>query len=138
MLGTQLDSKFITQSAGYEEEELLQQAEQTSKEIIANNPLCQYVANTFRFDYESKGIKYYTTLFNQGNLIESSEFRAAEILDKVGSGDCFMAGLIYGLYSNLSPTETLEFATLAAFDKLFIPSDATTSTVDDIKNRMIA
>lgn len=138
MLGTQLDEKFLTSSSGYQEEDLLAQADRTSKEIISVNPICQYVANTFRFDHQSKGIKYYTTLFDKDSLIKSTEYIAEEILDKVGSGDCFMAGLIYGLYSNLSPKETLEFATLAAFDKLFIASDATTSTVEDIKNRMIA
>lgn len=138
MLGTEIDEQFLTHSSGYQEEELLQQAEKTSREIIAKNPLCQYVANTFRFDYQNKGISYYTTLFDKDNLIKSTEYVAEEILDKVGSGDCFMAGLIYGLYSNLSPKETLEFATLAAFDKLFIASDATTSTVEDIKNRMTA
>jgi len=138
MLGTQLDEQFLSASSGYLEEDLLAQADRTSREIIATNPICQYVANTFRFDYKSKGIKYYTTLFDKDSLIKSTEYTAEEILDKVGSGDCFMAGLIYGLYSNLSPKETLEFATLAAFDKLFIASDATTSTVEDIKNRMIA
>lgn len=138
MLGTQLDERFLTHSSGYKEEDLQVQADQTSREIIATNPLCQYVANTFRFDHQDKGIKYYTTLFDKDSLIKSTEYVAEEILDKVGSGDCFMAGLIYGLYSNLSPKETLEFATLAAFDKLFIASDATTSTVEDIKKRMIA
>lgn len=138
MLGTPLDEQFLANSSGYSEEELQAQADRTSREIIASNPVCQYVANTFRFDHHTKGIKYYTTLFDKDRLIKSTTYIAEEILDKVGSGDCFMAGLIYGLYSNLSPEETLEFATSAAFDKLFIASDATTSTVDDIKKRMIA
>jgi len=138
MLGTPLDERFLNSSSDYLEEDLLAQADRTSREIIATNPICQYVANTFRFDHNNKGIKYYTTLFDKDSLIKSTTYIADEILDKVGSGDCFMAGLIYGLYSNLSPKATLEFATLAAFDKLFIASDATTSSVDDIKNRMTA
>lgn len=138
MLGTPLDERFLNSSSDYLEKDLLAQADRTSREIIATNPICQYVANTFRFDHNNKGIKYYTTLFDKDSLIKSTTYIADEILDKVGSGDCFMAGLIYGLYSNLSPTATLEFATLAAFDKLFIASDATTSSVDDIKNRMTA
>jgi len=136
MLGTPLDEQFLTHTSGYTEEELLAQADRTSREIIASNPMCQYVANTFRFDHHTKGIEYYSTLFDKDRLIKSTTYIAEEILDKVGSGDCFMAGLIYGLYSNLSPQETLEFATSAAFDKLFIASDATTSTVDDIKKRL--
>jgi len=138
MLDTKLDGQFLTQDSGYKDEDLLAQALETSQEIIATYPRCQYVANTFRFDYQLKGIRYYTTLFDKDNLIRSKEYISEDILDKVGSGDCFMAGLIYGLYSNLPPKETLEFATLAAFDKLFIASDATTSTVEDIKKRMRA
>jgi len=33
----------------------------------------------------------------------------------------------------MSPADTLEFATAAAFEKLFIESDATNQTVDQIK-----
>ncbi|RZK89433.1 MAG: sugar kinase, partial [Pedobacter sp.] len=70
-------------------------------------------------------------------LTVSPEYVSDEILDKVGSGDCFMAGLIYGFYNDLSEADTLNFATAAAYDKLYIPSDATTSTVADIENRII-
>jgi 2-dehydro-3-deoxygluconokinase len=44
-----------------------------------------------------------------------------------------MAGLIYGFYNNYEPLETLEFATAAAFEKLFIKGDATSRTVAQIK-----
>jgi 2-dehydro-3-deoxygluconokinase len=44
-----------------------------------------------------------------------------------------MAGLIYGFYNDLSPQETLEFATAAAFKKLFIQGDTTNKSVDEIR-----
>jgi 2-dehydro-3-deoxygluconokinase len=66
-------------------------------------------------------------------LLVSKEYFAEKIVDKVGSGDCFMAGLIYGRYHNYSFQETLEFAAAAAFTKLFVESDITTKTVEDIK-----
>ena len=107
----------------------------TSEAIMKQFPKCKVVANTFRFDNRDE-ISYYTTLFTGDKLYTSSEYNSDSIVDKVGSGDCFMAGLIYGFYNQLDPEETLEFATAAAFEKLFIESDATTSTVDDIKNAM--
>ncbi|MBV8390132.1 MAG: carbohydrate kinase family protein, partial [Mucilaginibacter sp.] len=55
----------------------------------------------------------------------SNEFGSTQIINKVGSGDCFMAGLIYGFYNDFDPDRVLEFATLAAFEKLFIESDTT-------------
>lgn len=109
----------------------LAQSEKTSKEITKHYPKCKWVANTFRFDYE-QGIKYYTTLYTAEKLFVSKTYISAKIIDKVGSGDCFMAGLIYGFYQKLDPLVTLNFATAAAYNKLYIPSDATTATIAEI------
>ncbi|MCZ4223874.1 sugar kinase [Pedobacter rhodius] len=135
MLGTALHDD-LKPAEGYTKETLLQQAADTSKEILSLFSACKAVANTFRFD-NGKGIKYYTTLYTNTHLTVSPEYISEEILDKVGSGDCFMAGLIYGFYNNFTEEETLNFATAAAYDKLYIPSDATTSTVTDIEKRII-
>lgn len=109
----------------------LKQAQQTSKQIIERYPACKAVANTFRFD-DGAGIKYYTALYTDGQLQQSAEYTSNHVVDKVGSGDCFMAGLIYGFYKQSSSQETLDLATAAAFDKIFIPGDATTSTIEKI------
>ncbi|RYD79689.1 MAG: sugar kinase [Sphingobacteriales bacterium] len=135
MLGTELHDD-LKLAEGYAKETLLQQATDTSKEILSLFSACEAVANTFRFD-NGKGIKYYTALYTNDTLTVSPEYVSEEILDKVGSGDCFMAGLIYGFYNDLTEEETLNFATAAAYDKLYIPSDATISTVADIEKRII-
>jgi 2-dehydro-3-deoxygluconokinase len=44
-----------------------------------------------------------------------------------------MAGLIYGFYNQLAINELLDFATAAAFEKLFVKGDATTRAVAEIK-----
>lgn len=107
----------------------------TSQQIIEKYPKCKAVANTFRFD-ASEGINYYTSLFAGGLQYNSAEYCSDTIINKVGSGDCFMAGLIYGFYNHHAPQQTLEFATLSAFDKLFIQGDTTNKTVEKIKNRL--
>lgn len=135
MLGTAIHEDLLP-SEGYAKDTLLQQAKDTSAEVLKLFPSCKAVANTFRFDH-GKGIRYYTALYADGTLTVSPEYVSEEILDKVGSGDCFMAGLIYGFYQGLSASDTLNFATAAAYDKLYIPSDATTSTVTDIEKRII-
>lgn len=127
MLGTDLDKNV--QEIGTKED-YLKHAQKTSEAIIKNYPKCKYVANTFRFG--EPGIEYYTTLFTNGKLEVSQEYSAAKIVDKVGSGDCFMAGLIYGLYKKMPIKEALEFATAAAYGKLFIESDATTMSVEEV------
>jgi 2-dehydro-3-deoxygluconokinase len=113
----------------------LKEALKTSESIMSNYPKCKAVANTFRFDAK-KDVRYYTTLYTDTQFYHSGEYETEYVIDKVGSGDCFMAGLIYGFYNELLPPVTLEFATAAAFGKLFIKGDATSQVVADIKNAM--
>lgn len=143
MLGIPVDEALIGSGAGVTDPAAgyLQHARLTSERILEKFPRVKYVANTFRFDKEGfdkgvGGIQYYTALYTGGRLYNSREYVSEKILDKVGSGDCFMAGLIQGLYGGQGVQETLEFATAAAYQKLFIPSDATDQRADVIKNFM--
>jgi 2-dehydro-3-deoxygluconokinase len=131
MLGIRIAENFKK-----EKEACVLQSQKSSEELIKRFPVCRQVANTFRFDQE-ESLLYYTTLYSKGKLIISKEYSETDIVDKVGSGDCFMAGLIYGNYHELTDHETLEFATAAAVDKLFIMGDATTSTAEEIISKYL-
>jgi 2-dehydro-3-deoxygluconokinase len=109
----------------------LKEALKTSEEIARQYPKCKAIANTFRFDAKSK-VNYYSTLYTGDKFYASNEFSTSQIINKVGSGDCFMAGLIYGFYNNFDPKQTLEFATIAAFEKLFIESDTTNKMAEEL------
>jgi len=109
----------------------LKEALKTSEELMRQYHKCKAVANTFRCDAK-KEISYYAALYTEGDLYSSDEYCSSEIINKVGSGDCFMAGLIYGFYNNFDPQQTLEFATAAAFEKLFIESDTTNIPATEI------
>jgi len=132
MLGIPVDEELV--AAG----DYLPHALMSSQRIMERFPRVKYVANTFRFDKGVGGIQYYTALFTEGKLFKSVEYVSEKILDKVGSGDCFMAGLIRGLYTGEPVQDTLEFATAAAYQKLYIPSDATDMLAADIKKFMSA
>lgn len=119
-------------------EDYLSESKKCSEIILKLFPKCTVVGHTFRFDNTGDEIKYFTTLYTgQSSLMSSKEYKTNEVINKVGSGDCFMAGIIYGYYNNLSMRRTLEFATAAAFKKLFVPSDATTISKDEIQKFMI-
>jgi 2-dehydro-3-deoxygluconokinase len=130
MLGVPVDTNIVHEAST--KEDYLRHALLTSERIMERFPRAKFVANTFRFDRGHGGIHYYTSLFTDGRLYGSLEYFADKILDKVGSGDCYMAGLIHGLYRGRPLQETLEFATAAAFQKLFIASDATDQTAEEI------
>jgi len=125
MLGIPVDADLVQKD---EKESYLDQARKTSEHMMRQFPKCKAVANTYK-----QGVKYYSTLFTEQQLSVSTEYSSEKIIDKVGSGDCFMAGLIYGYYNDMPPQDILEFATAAAFQKLFIERDATNMTVNDIR-----
>jgi 2-dehydro-3-deoxygluconokinase len=128
MLGIEIDHELIASGT---QEAYIRQAANSSKEIISRFSKCRIVANTFRFD-EGRGLRYYTTLYKDEDLQVSRVYHANEIVDKVGSGDCFMAGLVYGFYQELPVAEILDFATAAAFTKLFVQGDSTTLSKEEI------
>lgn len=104
----------------------LNHAVKTSKAIMAQFPNCEAVANTYRFDSNDEQILYYTSLQLKDTSYASQEFSCAGVVDRSGSGDCFMAGLIYGFITHPNdPEELLNYATAAAFGKLQEQGDAT-------------
>ena len=97
----------------------------TSIEIMKRFPKCITVANTFRFDGDANQILYYTSSYTGGEAYNSNEFSCKGVADRSGSGDCFMAGLIYGMYNKHTPQDILCYSSAAAFGKLQEMGDAT-------------
>jgi 2-dehydro-3-deoxygluconokinase len=133
MLGIAINTNLI---ASGKEIDLVEQASITSEEILIKYPNCSTVANTFRFNEEER-VTYFATLYQNGTSYKSETLFATNTIDKVGTGDCFMAGLIYGILHKREPQQTVDFAARAAYQKLFIKGDATTSKVEEIEQLII-
>ncbi|WP_345954145.1 sugar kinase [Mucilaginibacter sp. PAMB04168] len=135
MLGVKVD-ELVTESG--QKSLYVKEAQNSSEAVIKQFPKCKAVANTFRFTADDNtNVEYYTVLYTDGKPYLSGEHRAERIIDKVGSGDCYMAGLIYGFYNGYDPQQTVDFATAAAFTKLFVNSDATDRSVEFIQEAII-
>lgn len=130
MLGIDNKNNFQDDKEAY-----LEQSQHSSEEIISRYPYCKIVANTFRINKENK-LRYYATLFTENVLLTSTEFETDQPVNKTGSGDAFMAGLIYGILNGQSSQQILNFAAAAAFKKLFEPGDALAASVEEINNTM--
>ncbi|WEK38209.1 MAG: sugar kinase [Candidatus Pseudobacter hemicellulosilyticus] len=130
LLGIPADPAIHTDAS---QEKYLDHARKTSAAILQQFPKVKTVANTFRFDQGEGGILYYAALYNAGQLYQSPQLVANRIVDKVGSGDCFMAGLIYGLYQQYGLQSVIELAARAAFGKLMEKGDATNQDIETIK-----
>lgn len=122
LLGTSIDEDIHTSGT---RQAYLDHAKKTSLEIIERFPKCKTVANTFRFDSDKNDLTYYTSLYTAGEQFNSPEFKTVGVVDRSGSGDCFMGGLIYGSYLYHAPQEIVNYATAAAFGKLQEQGDST-------------
>ncbi|HMQ06038.1 MAG TPA: sugar kinase [Saprospiraceae bacterium] len=103
-------------------------------QILNQFPDCKSVAFTFRFDAKPSGVDYSAFYYYQGNVAVSDPLHLSEVIDKVGSGDCFMAALIYSQLSGLSPEETINLAARAAVAKLAEAGDHTNRSIDEIND----
>jgi 2-dehydro-3-deoxygluconokinase len=80
---------------------------------------------------------YFGVLQQGPAMAVSPVFALADIVDKVGSGDCFMAGLLYGLYNGHPPQAIINFAAAAATGKMMEMGDATQQRIAVINKRLI-
>lgn len=108
----------------------------TNTYLFQHLPKCQYLAHTFRFDVPEGGIRYHATYSDREETAISPTFRLPVVVDRVGSGDCFMAGLVAGTVSHWPIAQTVTFAATAAMGKLGEKGDATQQTFDDILNHL--
>lgn len=110
----------------------LREAQNSANSLREMFPKCREVAYTFRLE-EEPGVRYYGALMNDAGQFVSREFYSDKVIDKVGSGDCFMAGLIHGFTNGNNYNDLINFASAAAFGKLHVKGDVTNQSVEDIK-----
>jgi 2-dehydro-3-deoxygluconokinase len=88
------------------------------------------VAITLRGSVSASDNNWAAMLY-EGNEYYFSKNYAVHIVDRVGGGDSFCAGLIYSMISGKSPQESLEFAVAASCLKHSIEGDFNLATVDE-------
>ncbi|MDQ6666532.1 MAG: PfkB family carbohydrate kinase, partial [Acidobacteriota bacterium] len=72
-------------------------------------------------------------LHDRNEFLMSRHYEITHIVDRVGGGDSFAGGLIYGLLTLGSHQDALEFAVAASCLKHSIPGDFNRFTADEVK-----
>lgn len=98
-------------------------AKQSARDVFALLPQCKHVAYTFRFMDNPTHNLLYGTYHNEGGDFISAINETNEVIDRIGSGDAFMAGLIYALVAGKTGQDIVDIATSAGFKKLFVKGD---------------
>lgn len=95
---------------------------------------CKKVAITLRKSYSASRNGWGAMIFDAGTdkASFSTEYDI-QIIDRVGGGDSFTAGVIYGLITQRTDWDTVEFATAASCLKHTIEGDFNRTTIADVE-----
>ncbi len=103
---------------------------------MAKYPNIKRVAITLRESKSANHNDWSACLYNGKEFFLSRKYSITDIVDRVGGGDSFGGGLIYGLNTYGSEKEALEFAVAASCLKHTIPGDYNRVTVAEVESLM--
>ncbi|HEY0743096.1 MAG TPA: sugar kinase [Chryseosolibacter sp.] len=91
------------------------------------------IAKTNRESINASHNNISAVLISKKGLVKSKSYEVTHIVDRVGTGDAFVAGLIYGDLIGKTDEQALEFATAACVWKHTVPGDHNLASVDEIE-----
>jgi len=108
-----------------------------SKKIMEQFPRCQKVITTLRGSINANQNTWSGVLYDGKMLYKAPEYSITHIVDRVGGGDSFMGGLIYGLLTYGEDLQSaLNFAVAASCLKHTIIGDYNRVSVAEVEKLM--
>jgi 2-dehydro-3-deoxygluconokinase len=95
----------------------------------------KFIASSLRESYSASD-NGWSALVYDGKAFHHTKKYSVRIIDRVGSGDSFASGLIYGLVTGMSTVDAAEFGVAASALKHTIPGDLNHATLSDVKELM--
>jgi 2-dehydro-3-deoxygluconokinase len=101
---------------------------------VANTFDCALIAITLRESHSASDNGWSACIYEKATgEFQRSQHYEVRLVDRIGGGDSFAGGLIYGLVSGKSPIDALRFAVAASALKQTIPGDFNRVTVDEVE-----
>jgi len=107
-----------------------------TRKVLNLYPNIQKIAITLRESYSADYNDWSAVLDNRKDFLVSKKYEINNIVDRVGGGDTFASGLIYGFDNLNSDREALEFAVAASCLKHSIPGDLPLLSVEEVESLM--
>ena len=107
-----------------------------AEKMFATFPNLKYQAITLRESFSASHNGWSGSLYNGSQFLVSQRYDIMDIVDRVGGGDSFAAGLIYALHTGMKDEDALNFSVAASCLKHSISGDVNLSTVSEVKRLM--
>lgn len=104
--------------------------------VLSEFPNLEKQVITLRESHSADHNGWSAVLHNRKSFLTSRHYEITDIVDRVGGGDSFAAGLIYGMRAYRDDQRALEFATAASCLKHSIPGDINRVTVPEVEALM--
>ncbi len=102
------------------------------EKVVSSYPNLKYQAITLRVSHSADRNGWAACLYTGDRFLVSKQYEISDVVERVGTGDAFAAGLIYGLNNGMPDQEALEFAVAASCLKHSIPGDINLCTADEV------
>lgn len=104
-------------------------------QIITECPNLKTIATTLRYSVNASHQKIGGILYDGTKIYGTKLRELTSVVDRVGSGDAFMGGLIYSLLDKKNdPQKCIDFATAACCLKHTIRGDVNSASLEEIQN----
>lgn len=110
--------------------------ESVCRQLMDRFPRCRKVIITLRGSISASHNTWGGVLYDGETLYSSPTYQITHIVDRVGGGDSFMGGLIYGLLQYGDDQKALNFAAAASCLKHTIVGDANLVSVEEVEKLM--
>jgi 2-dehydro-3-deoxygluconokinase len=107
------------------------------QQMMKKFPRAKKVITTLRGSISASHNTWAGVLYDGTKMYETRQYQITDIVDRVGGGDSFMGGLIYGLLQYPEDDQNaLDFAVAASCLKHTIKGDANLVTVEEVEKLM--
>jgi 2-dehydro-3-deoxygluconokinase len=110
-----------------------EQYDKLAQKVLAAYPNLKLIAITLRESKSASHNGWAACLHDRQQFLVSRHYEITHIVDRVGGGDSFAGGLIYGLQTLPNHQDALEFAVAASCLKHSIPGDFNRFTADEVQ-----
>ena len=107
------------------------------QQMMERFPRCKKMVVTLRGAINANYNTWGGVLYNGKELIESRRYEITNIVDRVGAGDSFMGGLIFGMLYYEDSQKALDFATAASCLKHTIQGDYNYTRIPEVETLMM-
>jgi 2-dehydro-3-deoxygluconokinase len=102
-------------------------------EVVRSFPNLKVVATSLRTATTATRNDWGGLCYADGQLYEATRRLDLDILDRVGGGDSFASGLIYGFMTGGDPTRALEYAAAHGALAMTTPGDTSMATLAEVE-----